>query len=77
MQEAIRARKLLNSKEIIDDNKRAQNMGVSYGMYKAGLIPEKEKENPYKTSSMGYITKTEPKDGGENNKSAAFIRIKN
>lgn len=69
-----KAEALLKAEAMISDNTRAQELGMSYGQYKAGVAASHGIAGEYNANTNTYITKTEPPMN--TTKTKAFIKVK-
>ena len=62
-----------NRLDIGKDSVKAKEIGISYGQYKAGIIPD-DSPSEYAVSSSDYLKRSEKKEPSQ--KALAAIRIK-
>ena len=62
-----------NRLDIGNDSVKAKEIGISYGQYKAGIMPD-DSPSEYAVSSSDYIKRSEKKEPEV--KAAASIRIR-
>ena len=62
-----------NRKNIESDAVRANQSGVSYGKYKAGML-ERGEDSEYKAHSSDHLKRNDKKEEKEDKKVSAFIK---